>query len=107
MKKLLNEAAHELVMQGYKSIKEMKQEMKTLETKGQKLNLIYETRERILKTYDKLNILKDKAKEQFPEQYPEDILGIDVDNHIFLTNVYLEDMLNVIHEVYEGNNDEI
>ena len=74
MKKLLNDAAHELVMQGYKVIKEMKQEMKTLETKGQKLNLVYETKDKMTKNYDKLNILKDKAELQFPEQYPEDIL---------------------------------
>ena len=94
MKKLLNDAMKELVIRVNGEIIEMKNEMKEAETKGMKLNILYARRNNILKLLNKLTYLG----EQFKIRFPEDEMDINPENFKFITEIYLEDMLNVINE---------
>ena len=94
MKNLLNDAMKELVIRVNGEIIKMKNEMKEAETKGLKLNILYARRNNILKLLNKLIYLG----EQFEIRFPEDEMDVNPENFKYITEIYLEDMLNVINE---------
>lgn len=99
MKNLLNNAVNELVIRVNEEYDNARKEIKVLEDKGLKLNALYERRHNIKNLLNKLDILKDKAKEQFPE---EDVIEFNIDKFKFIMNIQLEDMLDIVNEAYVG-----
>ena len=99
MKNLVNEAVNVLVGKGMNELNEVRKAINVLEHKGDKLNLLYEKREAILDIVNKLEVLKENAELNFPE---EDVLDVDIYKFKLIMNVQLNDLLDIINEAYVG-----
>ena len=92
MKNLLNDAVRELVLRVNDEMIAIKEEIKVAENKGDKLNILKERRERILKLFKRLDYLQEQADVRELE------ILIDIEDFKFIINIQLEDILDIIHE---------
>ena len=76
-------------------LQEIKYAINDLDTIGDKLNMIHDRKERILKLVDKLRYLEEQLKVRFPEEI--NIL-IKTEKEINKRLIQLEDLLNVIYK---------
>lgn len=96
MRNLLINAVEELVVRVNRELELIRQEIKiTTATKGDKLIILNQRRNTILRLLDKIDYLKEQAEIRFPEEY---IFDRDLDKFNHITNIQLEDILNIINE---------
>ena len=76
-------------------LQEIKYAINDLDRIGDKLNMIHDRKERILKLVDKLRYLEEQLKVRFPEEI--NIL-IKTEKEINKRLIQLEDLLNVIYK---------
>lgn len=96
MKNLLLNAVEELVVKANKEIDDARNDIKTMEHKGEKLNRVYDAHGYIINLIDRINVLKDKLAVDFPEE-EEAIEKINKKVRIML--IQIEDVLNIAYEV--------
>ena len=96
MKNLLLNAVEELVVKANKEIDDARNDIKTMEHKGEKLNRVYDAHGYIINLIDRINVLKDKLTIDFPEE-EEAIEKINKKVRIML--IQIEDVLNIAYEV--------
>lgn len=92
MKNLLNDAVRELVLRVNDEMIAIKEEIKVAENKGDKLNILKDRRERILKLFKRLDYLQEQADVRELE------VLIDIEDFKFKINIQLEDLLDMINE---------
>ena len=76
-------------------LQEIKYAINDLDRIGDKLNMIHDRKERILKLVDKLRYLEEQLKVRFPEEI--NVL-IKTEKEINKRLIQLEDLLNVIYK---------
>jgi hypothetical protein len=94
MDSTLRKMADELLMEGFRMFKKARLEMNTLEVKEDRINLAHETRERLSENFTKMYLVEELAKEHFPNQYSDDVLGINVSEYVYLMNKSLDKLLD-------------
>lgn len=104
MKYLLNDAVEEMIKRINNEMNLVREEVRIVEYKGEKLNILMYRRDIITSLFDRLNYLKDQIEVRFPEE-------VEAINYIerfeYITNIQLEDLLNIIYEAgYEILEDE-
>lgn len=75
-------------------LQEIKYAINDLDRIGDKLNMIYDRKDRILKLVDNLRYLEEQLKVRFPEEI--NVL-IKIEKEINKRLIQLEDLLNVIY----------
>lgn len=75
-------------------LQEIKYAINDLDRIGDKLNMIYDRKDRILKLVDKLRYLEEQLKVRFPEEINT---LIKIEKEINKRLIQLEDLLNVIY----------
>lgn len=96
MKNLLLNAVEELVVKANKEIDDVRNDIKAMEHKGEKLNRVYDAHEYIINLIDRINVLKDKLMIDFPEEEEE---VKDINKKVNIILIQIEDVLNIAHEV--------
>lgn len=94
MKELLKIAMVNEIEKIDNELQEIKYTINDLDRIGDKLNMIYDKRERILKLVDKIRYLEEQLKARFPEEIR---VLIKIEKEINKRLIQLEDLLNIIY----------
>ena len=83
MRQKLHDLAHSTLLEGFKTLKEVKSKLKLMSNMQEKVDLLNKTNEFLQNNYKEMRELERQALELFPT---EDVLGIDVDEYVYFMN---------------------